>query len=80
MPRTTIAEELQELRSLTSSGTARDIRVAAFLSQADIARSIGTDPSTVARWERGERMPRGDVALKYRRLLAKLSQASVLAP
>jgi len=32
-------------------------RKAQGISQRDFARQIGVDPSTLARWERGERMP-----------------------
>lgn len=70
----TPAEQLQALRELTSSGAARDIRVAARLSQSDIARSIDVDASTIARWEAGKRLPRGDAAIAYARLLQRLDR------
>lgn len=69
---TTSAERLSRLRGITSSGEARQIRERARLSQADVARSVGADQSTVARWERGERAPRGAAALKYALLLDRL--------
>lgn len=75
----TIAEELQQLRELTSNGGARAIRESARLSQADVALSVQTDPSTIARWERGERLPRGDAAVRYARLLARLAKATTAA-
>lgn len=75
----TPADQLQELRELTSNGTARDIRLAARLSQSDIARSIGVDASTVARWERGERLPRGTAAMSYARLLNRLARPTATA-
>jgi DNA-binding transcriptional regulator YiaG len=73
----TIAERLTHLRELTQSGEARAIRERARLALSDIGQSIGADPSAVGRWERGERLPRGDVALRYARLLERLSKASV---
>lgn len=74
--RQTIAEELHELRRLTGSGEARKIREAAGLSQADIARSVDADPSTIARWENGTRVPRGAAAIAYGRLLLRLGKAT----
>ena len=70
----TTAERLARLRFLTKSGEARTIREAAQLALSDIAQSIDADPSSVGRWERGERLPRGDVALRYARLLERLSK------
>jgi transcriptional regulator with XRE-family HTH domain len=34
-------------------------RKARGITQKDFARQLGVDPSTLARWERGERMPKG---------------------
>ena len=79
MPNTTTAEQLQALRAMTKSGQARDIRRGARLSQGDISRSIGVDASTVARWETGQRTPRGEAALRYAHLLTRLSRASAAA-
>lgn len=71
----TIAEEMQRLRRLTSNGEARRIRLAAGLSQAEVARSVAADPSTIGRWESGSRVPRGAAAIAYARLLARLDKA-----
>jgi DNA-binding transcriptional regulator YiaG len=73
----TTAERLQAVRELTISGRAREIREAAHLSLSDIGRSIGTHYSTVARWEYGQRLPRGEAALRYAALLERLAKASV---
>jgi DNA-binding transcriptional regulator YiaG len=73
---TTTAEKLQALRARTASGEARKIREAARLSLNDIARSVGTHYSTIARWESGERLPRGEAALRYAALLDRLTKAA----
>jgi DNA-binding transcriptional regulator YiaG len=72
----TTAERLQAVRASTTSGTARSIRLDARLSLHDVASSIGVDCSTVARWERGERLPRGAAALRYAALLDRLTKAA----
>lgn len=77
MATTTVAERLSRLRALTQSGEARVIREHARLALSDIAQSINADPSSVGRWERGERLPRGEVALKYARLLERLAKSQV---
>jgi DNA-binding transcriptional regulator YiaG len=77
MASTTVAERLSHLRALTQSGEARAIREQARLALIDIAQSINADPSSVGRWERGERLPRGEVALKYARLLERLAKSQV---
>jgi DNA-binding transcriptional regulator YiaG len=75
MTTSTTAERLSHLRALTKSGEARAIRESAQLALSDIGQSIGADPSSVGRWERGERLPRGVVALRYARLLERLARA-----
>jgi len=79
MTTTTTAERLSHLRALTQSGEARTIREGARLALSDIAHSIGADASSVGRWERGERLPRGEVALRYARLLERLAKAQASA-
>jgi DNA-binding transcriptional regulator YiaG len=74
---TTTAERLQVLRERTATGEAREIREAARLSQSDIARSVGVHFSTLSRWESGNRLPRGQAALRYAALLDRLSKAAV---
>jgi len=37
--------------------TLADLREAADLTLADVARSVGTDPAAILRWERMEREP-----------------------
>ena len=65
---------LAQLRQWIGSGMARELREAAGLSRLHVANELGTWPSTVARWESGERVPRGRHALEYHALLARLLQ------
>jgi len=61
---------------MCSSGRARLIRLNAALSLAEIAAAIGGDPpvspSTIFRWERGDRSPHGEAATRYCELLDDL--------
>jgi len=71
------AERLVSARYLVASGEARRIRHAADLSLAEMSRVVGVDLSTVGRWERRERVPRGAAALKYAELLERLRELTV---
>ena len=64
---------LAKVRRLAVSGTARAIRVAADLSLAEMGASIPATASTVLRWERGQRMPHGERAIRYLELLERIS-------
>jgi DNA-binding transcriptional regulator YiaG len=64
--------EVSRVRSLTKAGRAREIRVHACVSAAEVAAALGVSPSTVLRWEEGERAPRGDIARRYGELLEGL--------
>ena len=59
-PATTLAERLSP-RSNVSLG----------LTQKESAKRIGVDPSTLARWERGDKGPTGDFVARVMRFLAK---------
>jgi DNA-binding transcriptional regulator YiaG len=61
------------VRRLAKSGGARVIREAAGFSASSVARELGVTPSTVCRWERGERLPREQVAARWALLLRRLS-------
>lgn len=66
------ALDLVRVRAWLRSGEARAIRKRAGLSQADVARVVGTDAPQVSRWETGKSVPRRGSALKLARLLAEL--------
>jgi hypothetical protein len=62
-----------EARRLLRSGEARCRFHAADVRDAEIARTLELSRSAVSRHLRGERTPRGEVALAYGRLLAKIA-------
>jgi transcriptional regulator with XRE-family HTH domain len=62
-----------QLRADVASGRAREIRERAHLSQADVARALGVDQPTVARWEAG-RAPSRRHATRYAELLWRLDR------
>lgn len=63
---------LQQARRYAKSGTARRLRVEAGLSQSEIAREVGVTSSAVALWESGKRVPRGEAAVRYAKVLESL--------
>ena len=78
--RTMELKDASWVRRLTITGGARALRQAARVSASEVARQIGASPSTVCRWERGERRPTGDVGARYVRLLRDLAGAEVIEP
>ncbi|WP_370592673.1 helix-turn-helix domain-containing protein [Streptomyces sp. NBRC 109706] len=65
-----------EVRAAVRSGEAQRLRVAAQLSIGEVAHACGVDQSTVWRWEKGKRRPRGSGALAYAGLIASLRERS----
>jgi transcriptional regulator with XRE-family HTH domain len=63
---------LMGIRAAVASGEAKRLREAAGLSIGEVARACGVDQSTVWRWERGSRKPRGARALRYAELIDSL--------
>lgn len=63
-----------QVRADLLSGRVREIRKRAKLSQADMARALGTDGPTVSRWETGQSRPRRHHAVKLAGLIWKLDQ------
>lgn len=70
------ALDLTLVRLLVRNGEAKTIRQSAGLSLHEAAREIGTHAATIRRWEIGERVPHGELALRYGALLAELAQAT----
>ncbi len=68
----TLADRVAELREWITTGYARDLRVAAGLSQALAAQDCEVTASTVHRWETGGRLPRGRNITAYHAFLARL--------
>jgi DNA-binding transcriptional regulator YiaG len=67
-------EDLAELRDLQVSGRARQIRELARVGQSELARDLDVTQAAVAKWEAGERYPRGDLAAAYLRRLRALER------
>lgn len=64
---------LIRLRRSFASGEAQRLRVAAGVSLRRAAVVCACDPSVIARWEKGERNPHGEAALRYELLLRELA-------
>ena len=64
--------DLAKVRRLTGSGVARVIRESAGVSLTEVAQGAEVDRSTVWRWERGQRRPTGEAAIRYLRVLEEL--------
>src|SRR5437870_3935531 len=75
-PESLDALEEVRLRRLVRPERAKAIRIAAGVSQAAVARSLGVHPQTLIKWEHGERHPRGDRLRAYAELLDRLERAS----
>lgn len=63
-----------QVRADLRAGRARATRERAGLSQAEVARAVGTDAPTVSRWETGQHPPRRDFALKLAQFLWELDK------
>jgi transcriptional regulator with XRE-family HTH domain len=63
-----------EGRTAARSGRGKQIRQAAGLSRAEVARLAGVSPAAVSRWESHDRTPRGDTAAAYARALRKVKE------
>lgn len=61
-----------EAREAARTGRGAAIREAAGLSRGELARFAGLNDATVSRYESGRRVPRGDAAVRYARILRRL--------
>lgn len=66
--------DLSRVRRLARTGAARGIRIGAGASVREVARAVGVAAATVHRWETGNRIPRGEKALAYGRVLDELTK------
>jgi DNA-binding transcriptional regulator YiaG len=71
----TLVEELARVRRRPPQ-VAKAIREAARVSQARLAAELGVDRVTVARWESGERRPRGQMLSRWMDLLDHMERAA----
>lgn len=58
---------------MVATGVARQIRIEAGLSQAELANAVGVHKMTVHKWEHKKQRPRGEAALRYAEILDELS-------
>jgi transcriptional regulator with XRE-family HTH domain len=65
---------LARVRSLATSGKAREIRAASRLSLREVAASVGVSAAAVCRWELGQQAPERKAALRWAALLDALSR------
>jgi len=65
---------LVKARHLSRSGEAARIRIAAGLSQSEVAATCGVAYATISRWEAATRTPRGRAAIRWARLTARLAE------
>jgi DNA-binding transcriptional regulator YiaG len=73
-----VAKKLALRRRLPAPAMRRAIRVAAGLTQAELASCLPAPVhrETVARWEAGVRTPRGELLLAYVQLLDELAKGT----
>ncbi|MGO9457606.1 MAG: helix-turn-helix domain-containing protein [Acidimicrobiales bacterium] len=69
---TKLADKVRAIRALPAPPLRRAIRMAAGVSQRDIAAEVGRSRPTVSRWEAGERMPQGEDLDRYIAILRSL--------
>jgi DNA-binding transcriptional regulator YiaG len=67
------AVKIARVRAICRSGAGQRVREAANLTRAEVGRSSGVSGAAVSRWEDHSRVPTGPEALRYLRLLEKLS-------
>jgi len=71
---TQLVEEVRQARRLPPPQLAKAIREAAGVSQQRLADELGVHRVSVARWELGQRRPRGQLLTAYTALLDALRQ------
>lgn len=67
---------LNRARVAAKSGRARSARIAAGLSQSDVARLVDVKATAIYGWESGTRRPRGRGGVRYAQLLDRLGALS----
>lgn len=65
-------KEIAWARKMARSGRGRDLREAASLSLTEVALTLGVTPAALSRWERNERIPRTEAAVRYAAVLRGL--------
>jgi transcriptional regulator with XRE-family HTH domain len=60
-------------RRVARNGGARAIREGAGLTASEVARELGVTTGALSRWERGQRVPRTDAAVRWAVLLRRMT-------
>jgi DNA-binding transcriptional regulator YiaG len=68
------AVKIVRARHLAQSGEGERIRRAALMSAAELGRHVGVSHVTIRRWERGERRPCEEWAVRYVDLIDALAR------
>lgn len=71
-----IIDEVRAARTLPRREVARAIRIAAGVTQQDLADELGTSRNTISRWETGERNPSPRLRARYAMILRQLNEAA----
>jgi DNA-binding transcriptional regulator YiaG len=71
-----LLERARSAHRLPPPRVARAIRMAAGISQGELAAELKVHRVTVARWEDGARRPRGDLLVAYVALLDQLREVT----
>lgn len=69
-----LRNELRLSRELLAPGVARQIRIAAGVTQGRMAEELDVDRTTIVRWEQGSSVPRGPQRQRYLDLLNDLRE------
>jgi transcriptional regulator with XRE-family HTH domain len=72
-PPTGLIDRVKVARRLPTPAAARAIRMGAGVTQLELANELAVDRVTVARWEAGDRTPRGQLRARYVELLEQLA-------
>lgn len=71
-----LVDEVRLAKRLPDPDMARMIRVKAGVSQGRLAQEVQVHRMTVARWESGERRPRGATLARYAAVLEQLREVA----
>ncbi len=66
--------QIAKARQMLTSGVARDIRIRAGLSLAEVGQAVGIHPTTLFYWENGTHRAGGDRAVLLMRFLNRLER------
>lgn len=71
-----VRRRISARRRLPAPSERRSIRVAAGLSQEEVAALVGVHRESVSRWELGQRSPRGEMLVAYVEVLDELAKGA----